>query len=118
MGDPGSLPGMGNYLITMVIVLAIVLALAVGFIHLMRRLAPRPASGRAIRIIESVALEPRRALHLVQIGTRILLLGSTDGSVGMLAEIDSEQVDLPEPGRSGSGRFLDLIRGRRTDQSE
>jgi len=116
MGDPGSLPGIGSYLITVTLMLLVVLGLAVGFIMLMRRLVPRPGSGRTIRLVETVPLEPRRALHLVACGDRILLLGSTDGSVRMLAELGKGEVDVDEK-PAAPLRFIDLLRGRKRDQS-
>jgi flagellar biosynthetic protein FliO len=114
MGDPGSLPGIGQYLITVTLTLAIVLALAVGFIYLMRRLMPQPTSGRTIRLLESVPLEPRRSLHLVGIADRVMLLGSTEGGVSMLTEFDKGQVDVQEPKPPAARRFIDLLRGRKS----
>jgi flagellar biosynthetic protein FliO len=116
MGDPGSLPGIGSYLLTVTLVLLAVLGLAVGFIVLMRRLVPRPGSGRTIRLVETVPLEPRRALHLVTCGDRILLVGSTDGSIRTLATFARDEVDLEQKPRTPL-RFIDLLRGRRGDQS-
>lgn len=116
MGDPGSLPGIGSYLLTVTLMLVLVLGLAVGFIWLMRRLVPRPGSGRTVRLLETVPLEPRRALHLVACGERILLLGSTDGSVRTVAEFEKGEVEVEERPRPAV-RFIDLLRGRRGDQS-
>ena len=116
MGDPGSLPGIGSYLLTVTIMLLVVLGLAVGFITLMRRFMPKPGSGKTIRLVETVPLEPRRALHLVACGDRILLLGSTDGSVRKLAEFEKGEVEVEEKPRAPL-RFVDLLRCRKTGQS-
>lgn len=116
--DPASLPGMGRYLITVVFALAGILGLAVGFLYLMKRFMPMTGGGRRMRVVESVSLEPRRALHLVQVSGRYLLVGSTDGSIRLIAELDPEQVDAQEPPSPPRRRFLDLLRGRGTEDGK
>ena len=44
------------------------------------------AKGRRMTLIESLALSPRAALHLVQVGARYFLIGSAD-AVGLLTEL-------------------------------
>ena len=60
---------------------------------------PRPALGRQLRVVESVALDQRRRLHLVQCEqNRVLLLtgGSADLVVGYVNSLSA-------PGRSEVG---------------
>jgi len=113
MGDPGSLPGAGVYLLKMALMLVVVLGLAVGFLYLLRRFVPGPGRGRRIQVVETVTMEPRRSLHLVKIGDRVLLVGSTDGGMSLLAEFTEDEMDVtpPDPGRPRS--FLDVLRGRK-----
>jgi len=106
MGDPSNLPGIGQYLLTTFLALLLVVSLAVLVLYLLRRVAP--ASGRTVKLVESVPLEPRRSLHLVQIGDRILLIGSTDGSLTLIADFAKSAIELPEP--RPRRRFLDLVR--------
>jgi flagellar biosynthetic protein FliO len=113
MGDPGSLPAMGHYLATTLVALALVIGLAIGTLYLLRRIVPVPSSGRTVRLVESVPLEPRRSLHLVEIGGRLLLLGSTDGSVSLLTELEKGEVEIPEPPPPAARRFIDILRGPR-----
>lgn len=108
MGDPSSLPGIGHYLLTTFLALALVVSLAVLVLYLLRRVAP--ASGRTVKLVESIPLEPRRALHLVQIEDRILLIGSTDGSLTLIADFEKSAIHLPEP--RPPVRFIDLLRRR------
>lgn len=44
------------------------------------------ASGRRMKLIESLALSPRASLHLVQIGARYFLIGSAD-EVRLVTEV-------------------------------
>ncbi len=111
--EPGSLSGIGHYLLTMGVSLALVVGLAVGFLYLMRRFVPGPRGGRVIRVMESLSLEPRRSLHLVKVGETYILVGSTDGGIREIARFTADEI--PEQATSGpSGlRFIDIIRGRR-----
>jgi flagellar biogenesis protein FliO len=45
--------------------------------------------GRLVRVIESSAISPSCALHVVVAGERYLLIGSGPGQVTMLAELDA-----------------------------
>ncbi|MGQ9454270.1 MAG: flagellar biosynthetic protein FliO [Armatimonadota bacterium] len=47
---------------------------------------------RRIRVVENLSLGPGRSVHLVEIGSRKLLIGSTATSVTMLAELDAQDV--------------------------
>lgn len=97
--------------------LAAIVGLAVGFLYLMRRIVPLPRGGRSMRIIESVSLEPRRAIHLVKVGNRHILIGSTEGGISRIAELPEGELDIEEEVAPRGPRFLDLLRGRtrRTD---
>lgn len=50
------------------------------------------ASGRRMKFVESLALSPRAALHLVQIGARYFLIGSAD-EVGLVTELAAADAD-------------------------
>lgn len=45
-------------------------------------------NARQLAIKETIHLSPRRSIHLIQAGNRILLVGATDQAVSFLAEID------------------------------
>lgn len=52
--------------------------------------------GRRLNVIESIALSPNAALHIVRAGTRCFLIGS--GGVRRLAEIEEGfEPDTPRP---------------------
>lgn len=49
------------------------------------------ANGRRMKLVESLALSPRAALHLVQVGARYFLIGSAD-EVGLVTELAADTV--------------------------
>ncbi len=58
------------------------------------------ASPRQMKVVETVHLSPRRALHLVRIGDRELLIGATDQALTLLSEVEPAQSVQPEPTRA------------------
>jgi flagellar biosynthetic protein FliO len=83
----------------MILSLVLVMGLGVAAFFLSKKVLPRVARGSAkeIRIVETVYLGPRKALHLVEIGHRKLLIGSTSESITPLATVGDEWLDVPKP---------------------
>ncbi|MBI5501581.1 MAG: flagellar biosynthetic protein FliO [Deltaproteobacteria bacterium] len=104
-----------DLLVTLLVFLAVILAAWLAARWLMRRMyGPQASPGGRIRVVERVPLEPRRTLYLVEAGEKLLLIGSTDHDVRVLAEFGREQ--LPAPPASERRSFLDALRavaGRR-----
>ncbi len=75
-----------------------VIVLGAAAIYVSRRLLPRIARlpGKEVRVIETVHLGPRKAVHLLQIGDRRLLIGSTSESITKLADLSEGFRDLPD----------------------
>ena len=89
LADPG---GYGWMLAeTLVALVAVCLLALVALRWGLRRFAgvAEPGLGRGrIRVLERVALEPRRSLLLVEVCSRVLLVASGEGPMSVLAEID------------------------------
>lgn len=87
--DPlGSTP---LYFTSAFIKLLIVLLLIVGSSIILRRWQQTGPSGKAIRqmrLLETVRLSPKQALHLVAIGDQKLLIGATDQNVSLISSIE------------------------------
>ena len=66
-------------------------ALCAGGIYVSKRFLPKIAnmSDKEIRIIETVHLGPRKAVHLLEIGDRRFLIGSTNENITRLADLTS-----------------------------
>ena len=71
----------------------IAVVLVVGFgaaaIYASKKLLPRITGlpGKEIRIVETAHLGPRKTVHLVKIGDQRFLIGSTNESIAMLANL-------------------------------
>jgi flagellar biosynthetic protein FliO len=85
--------------------LVAVLGLGVAAAYLLRRVGPRLCRipGKEIRIIETTALGPKKALHIVEVGPQRFLIGSTSEQVTLLSPIgpfpSQERPPSVDPGR-------------------
>jgi flagellar protein FliO/FliZ len=79
----------------MIVVLALVVGLIYGVFWLLRRgQRPRSPENEMIRVLGSRSLAGNRALHLVEVGRSIYLVGSAENGVSLVAELkDQETVD-------------------------
>jgi flagellar biosynthetic protein FliO len=80
----------------MMISVLLVVVLGVGAIYISKRFLPRITnlSGKEVHIVETVHIGPRRAVHLLKIGNRQLLIGSTNESITKLADVTDAWMDL------------------------
>ena len=71
-------------------------ALGAGGIYISKRFLPKITnlSGKEIRIAETVHLGPRKAVHLLEIGERRFLIGSTNENITILADLTSTLTEL------------------------
>ncbi len=81
-------------------IVAIVLAALYALARWLRSARFFPRGERCADVIETTALSPHAALHVVRFGGRRLLIGSTAGSVSRLADVDdgerpSTQLERP-----------------------
>jgi flagellar biogenesis protein FliO len=74
----------------------IVISLGIGAIYVTKKLLPRISNSpnKKIRVIETTHLAPRKGLHLIQVGTRQLLIASTNDTVTMLADVTDLESDF------------------------
>jgi flagellar biogenesis protein FliO len=95
--------------VTLLVFLLVVGLAWFGTRWLTRRLWGVPGTGAGrIRVLERVPLEPRRTLYLVEIGSRILLIGAGDRDLRVLAEMD--RAALPEPPPAERRSFAETLR--------
>ncbi|HET8932919.1 MAG TPA: flagellar biosynthetic protein FliO [Polyangiales bacterium] len=63
----------------------------VSLTYLSRRGFASAASGTRLKLLERMALSPRRQLYLVQADSRVFLLAAADGGgISLLAELDAQ----------------------------
>lgn len=91
------LPGEGTgYLLFKTLV---VLALVVAIIYLTLNVGVRkllriaPQGGALVKVVDRVALEPKKSVLVVQVGGEFLLLGSSESSLSFLTKLDGAGVE-------------------------
>lgn len=84
-------PGTFELFFKMMISLLFLVVLGATAIYVSKRFLPKITnlSGKEIRIAETVHLGPRKAVHLLDIGNRRLLIGSTNENITRLADLTS-----------------------------
>jgi flagellar biogenesis protein FliO len=79
----------GEALRTLMISIVVLIVIGTAAIYAAKKWLPKigMAKGRHIAVMESVQLAPNRAVHLIQVGSQQFLLGSSNESVRMLADV-------------------------------
>jgi len=77
-------------LLQTLLVLVFVCALAFVVIRLLPRQAGLGAAGSMLRIVDRLPLDQRRSLYVVKVAGRWLLVGSSEGGVQLISELDPE----------------------------
>ena len=105
-----------SYFLSVFIALGIVLLLAWLSIRLLAgRLGSFGLKSRNMKVIETMPLGYKRSLHIVQVADKVLLLGSSDGGISVLAHLESDKLVLPDPpGKLAGLKFLDILKGKKT----
>ena len=108
----GDLPGgYGVSLLQTLLALAAVCVLAWVVLRWSAKRGLGLGGGRRVKVLERVPLDGRRALYLVEVGGRVLLIGAGDASApAVLAELDPDE--LPDlPAAKGFGDLIARLRG-------
>ncbi len=81
------------YFLRMLLVLALVLAAMYLVLRFVRGLSrPKEEEAGAIRVLTSASLGTGKALHVVSLGEKAWLVGATEASVSLLAELDDKEL--------------------------
>ena len=117
--QPGSINSFGVWdFVRMVIVLGIVIAIIYVVFYLLKRASGgRFENSPMIRVLGSHGLPGNKALHLVEVGRQVFLIGVGDNSITLVSEI-SDQESLDELRLKASttttergGNFADMLSG-------
>ena len=82
--------------VKLLLVIGLVYATLMGLRWLQKFKNPMGNGGATIQVLETVGLAPGRSLHLVVVGEKTLLLGSTEQNIAMLSELADAHISLPE----------------------
>ncbi len=79
----------------MMVSVLFLIALGAAAIYVSKRFLPKITNlpGKKIRIAETVHLGPRKAVHLLEVGERRFLIGSTNEKITRLADLTSALTD-------------------------
>jgi flagellar biogenesis protein FliO len=86
--------GEREFFYKMLLSILVVAGLGAGVVYVSKKLLPKISNmpGKQIRVIETHHLAPRKSIHLIAAGSRRLLIGSTNETITMLADVtDSGQ---------------------------
>ena len=93
---PGALPPAGPSVwsvIRMIITLALVAAAVYGIVYLFKKASRQPQSRDPfLKVLASAPLGYNRYAHVVSVGSKAWLLGSSDGGVNLIGEVDDRDV--------------------------
>jgi flagellar protein FliO/FliZ len=97
IGSLDDIPSYGEALVRMVVILAVILvALLLVARFLPRWLGKTLTTGRGgtIKVIDSLALEPRKRVYLIQVAGQYFLIGTSENGVHVLADksLDGQQL--------------------------
>ena len=86
----------GEIFYKMLVSVIVVIALGVAVVYVSKKVLPRFTNlpGKQIRVIETTHIAPRKGLHLVQVGSRRLLIASTNEQITMLADVTDSAGDF------------------------
>ena len=87
---------MGELFLKMMAAIVLAVVLGIAAIYLSKKFLPKITNlpGKEIRIAETVHLGPHKAVHLLEIGNRRLLIGSTNENITRLADLTSAFTEL------------------------
>lgn len=81
------------YFLRMILVLALVVGAMYLVFTVMRRLAkPKESGDSPIRVLGSRALGPGKSVHLLGLGSKAWLVGASEHSLSLIAEIDDKEL--------------------------
>ena len=115
------------YFVSAFVKLLLVLLLIVACSVIFRRWLQHGPTGKSIRqlrVIETVRLSPKQAIHLVVIGNQQLLIGATDQNVSLIAPVETSldvtpvEEAQPQPGLDFSSLLQSFTSHQPTDASK
>lgn len=90
-------PSVGAAVVKMISALALVVVALYGGLYLLRRLMGRRHGGNlgidALEVLQTTYVGQHKAISLVKVGKRSVLVGVTDNQISTLTELDAEETD-------------------------
>jgi len=81
----------------MIFMVLLMVFLGAAVLYISKKLLPKiNLPGKKIQMTETVHLGQRKSLHLVKIGSKTLLIGSTNENITNLADVSEQMMELEE----------------------
>lgn len=102
----------GMLIVKMIFFLGIVVAL---IYVILKKLMPLLIHGagfrpRSLKILERLPVDQRRSLLVVEVQDKVYLMGSAEGQINVLMELDSEKLHRPISGTETSSGFEQVLK--------
>ncbi len=117
----GTTPDVTGMVVRMVLSLGVVLLLIWGAVYLLQHLSGKGIKQKSansfIRVLDRTYLSPKKAIYVIQIGSRSLAVGVTDHQMTPLIELSSEEIltAYPTPiASNGMPSFANLLKDMKT----
>ena len=101
-----NLPDATGLVTRMLLSLAAVIVLIWGVTRLLRKLSGEGQTASAkshVKVLDRTYLAPKKAIYVINIGTRSLALGVTDSQISTLAELDNAETLAAFPNKKEGG---------------
>jgi flagellar biogenesis protein FliO len=96
-----------KYVLSFITVLLLIFVIAI-FVFRLRGTTYGTAS-RKIRIVETLRITPKQAIHLIRVGDELMLIGTTDKSMNFLSKVESISLDDIDDPSAQSTLFSNLL---------
>ena len=100
--------GGGEFLYRAMGAVLLVVVLGIAAVYISKKLLPRITNipGKEIRIIETIHIGPRKAIHLIEVSNQRILIGSTNENIMKLADINSDLTNLSTQQTDNTQEYL------------
>ena len=117
MSGNGAGASYGDLLVTSLIVLAVVCVAAFVVVRVLGRVLAtgRPRAAHLLEVVARLPLEPRRALYVVDVAGKTLLVGTSEMGLSVLSELDGGEVRARVAAKPS---FAELVRAAWTRRKQ
>lgn len=87
--------GVSGLFYKMIFMVLLVVFLGIAVIYVSKKLLPKlNLPGKRIQVTETVHIGPRKSIHLIKIGKKTLLIGSTNENICSLADVTDQITEM------------------------